>query len=192
MDSKVFNGMSDASLVFATRLGFPAAFGELARRYWKAVSAVVMSVVESRESGEDIVQDAFLIALRSIKQLRNPEKFSSWIHSIAKNQALRFSSRRRRVQIRPMEEIEKRALVADEERELSVSNIYERTESIRLIHRALSELPKEFELLFRLRYWVGMTVKDIAIFLSLPESTVKWRFYKGRELLMTKFNNLGH
>ena len=89
VNNKVFNSMSDVSLVMATRLGFTEAYGELAQRYRRAVRAVVMSVIPSNEMAEDIVQDAFLVGLRSLKQLKNPAKFASWIRAIAKNQALR-------------------------------------------------------------------------------------------------------
>jgi len=184
--------MSDTSLVLATRLGFSAAYGELATRYRRAVKTVIMGVLPSGDGAEDIVQDALLIGLRSLKQLRDPSKFGSWICAIARNQALRYAQRRQRVQIRPIEEMEERALVEVAENRAGIADTFERTEIIRLVHCALAKLPVEYQTIFRLRYWVGMTVKDIAEFLALPISTAKWKLIRGRKLLINTYRELEH
>lgn len=77
----------DAALVERVRKGDARAFAALVRRHIRAVHQVAMSVVGDRDLADDVSQDAFLLALKRIEQCRDPERFRSWLLSIARNQA---------------------------------------------------------------------------------------------------------
>ena len=90
-------GTSDGELVGAVRQGSSEAFESLVRRHIRAAYSFAMSIVEDGDEADDICQDAFISALRRIEQLREPERFRSWLMSIVRNRALNvrsFQSRR--------------------------------------------------------------------------------------------------
>ena len=64
MESEEHNQSSDIELVIATLVGNLDAFGELVRRFRPAVRAVVIGIVKSQESVDDITQDTFLLAFK--------------------------------------------------------------------------------------------------------------------------------
>lgn len=94
------------------------------------------------------------------------------------------------MQIRPMEEVEQRTLDELREEPPSLVESFDRAEMADLVRGAVSRLPDEYQLIFRLRYWVGMSVKDLAAFLSLPISTAKWKLTRGRKLFIKTYREL--
>ena len=88
---------SDTELVIAALLGNLEAFGELAGRFRPAVSILVNDIVNSREATEDVVQDVFLLAFKSLPLLRDEESFASWLYAIARNRAIRYLQREKRM-----------------------------------------------------------------------------------------------
>ena len=90
-------GTSDAQLVRDVRLGNSEAFEALVRRHIRSAHGLAMSIVADRDEADDVCQDAFISALQRVGQIRNPERFRSWLLSIVRNRALNvrsFESRR--------------------------------------------------------------------------------------------------
>jgi hypothetical protein len=58
------------------------------------------------------------------------------------------------------------------------------------IARTLAQLPSDYEIVLRLRYYEEWPVQRIATFLSLTVTTVKWRLHHGRELMRRQLNEL--
>jgi RNA polymerase sigma factor (sigma-70 family) len=90
-------GTDDATLVACVRRGDDAAFEELFRSYQQRVTGYVTRIVGCREHGEEIAQEAFISALRRLRQTDQPIAFKAWIYGIARNAAidhLRARSRR--------------------------------------------------------------------------------------------------
>lgn len=88
---------ADTDLVAAVRSGDDTAFEELFRRYQQRVTAYVARMVGCREHAEEITQEAFISALRRLRETDQPIAFKAWIYGIARNGAidhLRARSRR--------------------------------------------------------------------------------------------------
>jgi len=60
----------------------------------------------------------------------------------------------------------------------------ERRELRTLLRQMIDKLPEEYRMVIELHYFEGQRVAQIADFLQLPESTVKWRIHKAREALL--------
>ncbi len=87
----------DEELVAAVRGGHNDAFGYLFARYQQRVAAYVGRMVGSREHAEEIAQEAFISALRRMRETQQMIAFRPWIYGIARNAAidhLRARSRR--------------------------------------------------------------------------------------------------
>jgi len=166
----------DEVLVVASILGDLDAFDLLATRYRAAVVRVAQSVV-GREDAEDVAQDALLLAFKALPSIEDPAKFAAWLSAITRHRAFRFGKRESayragRVDLDHflLEEVEALAhpFVSDGDQEIG---------------RALENLPSDYALVLRLRFFDEMPLKRIAAFLGVPVSTVKWRTHRGKQLL---------
>lgn len=70
--------------------GKAEAFESLIREHQGAIYAILIGYVCSREDAVDLTQEVFLRAWRSARTLRKPERFGSWLATIARNTALTF------------------------------------------------------------------------------------------------------
>jgi RNA polymerase sigma-70 factor (ECF subfamily) len=84
----------ERGLVVAARAGDRAAFARLYESYASAVHGVLLAHAPSADVG-DLVQETFLLALRGIDRLDEPERFAGWLATIARNVARDAAKRRR-------------------------------------------------------------------------------------------------
>ncbi len=100
---------STEELVKAAQVGEGSAFAELVRRYERAAIITAHSVLGDFHSSQDVAQEAFIIAYRELKQLRDAASFGPWLLQIARRRSLRLQRRRtaeavcklRRCRLRP-------------------------------------------------------------------------------------------
>jgi RNA polymerase sigma factor (sigma-70 family) len=79
---------TDCELVAATRDGDDAAFEELYARYRPRIAAYVRGMVRDEGRAEDLTQEAFLSALRRLRETDSEIAFKPWIYRIARNEAI--------------------------------------------------------------------------------------------------------
>lgn len=77
----------DAELVVRAQQGDADAFELLVRRHLRTAHATALSCVDDADDAEDVVQDAFVTALRCIRDCREPAKFRAWLLTIVRNRA---------------------------------------------------------------------------------------------------------
>jgi len=127
-----------------------------------------------------------MIAHRSLWQLRDPRRFGSWLYAIARHRALRHVLEQR-LPTCPLD-AEGDHVSGPGSGQDPVQR-YEKVERSRELREALAELQADLRIALELRYWNGLTMAEIAEFLSVPVSTVKWRLYAAKQALeraMTK------
>ena len=79
---------SDSELVAASRQGNREAFGQIVRRYQGLISGLIYSACGDLSDSEDIAQETFLAAWKSLSGLREPEKLPAWLCQIARHRML--------------------------------------------------------------------------------------------------------
>lgn len=79
---------TDAELVVQAQAGEEAAFAELYERHFDGVYDFLARMLRDPDEAADLTQDAFLKAMKSLSGLQQPERFTSWLFSIARNGAL--------------------------------------------------------------------------------------------------------
>ena len=168
---------SDTVLIREHLRGNPTALLQLWMRYDGLVYGIAHSITCRRDVAEDIRQEVFLKVHGELPQLQSPAKFTSWLRSITYN-ACRTWLRRQRPVV-PLDSLtdaqHPRSTIGDEDEE-------RRT----LLRRMIDLLPQEQREVIELHYFEGSPVAQIARFLGLPESTVKWRIHKARVALRTR------
>ena len=178
-----FPEITDEQLVLGALLGDLKSFDELVRRFRGAVIAVALQALGSREAAEDVAQEAFLLAFKALPQLTELSKFGGWLCAITRHRARRMGARNGRME--PTEPMELDRLILERSQELKVDPAVEfaRQSERAEITEALAGLPPDYAIVLTLRYFEEWPVAQIAGFLTLPITTVKWRLHAGRDLL---------
>ena len=86
----------DAQLVGLAQNGHQEAFAELYDRYFDRIFDFLSRMMRNRAEAEDVAQDTFIRAIRSIDRLESGNKFKSWLFTIARNTALNRIEREKR------------------------------------------------------------------------------------------------
>lgn len=173
------NELPDEVLVMAAILGDIGAFDTLVLRYRPAVVRVAQAIVGT-ELAEDVAQEALLTAFKALPTLEEPRKFPAWLHTITRHKAFRFSQRERSLN---QKLVELDHLLLERSASLSRPMLNGRPDRQKELKQAMEQLPPEYALVIKLRYFDEMSLKRIAEFLALPLTTVKWRLHKGKQLL---------
>src|SRR3954471_10697233 len=79
---------ADADLVAASRQGDRNAFGQIVRRYQGLISGLIYSACGDLNASEDIAQETFLAAWKTLSGLREPHKLPAWLCQIARHRLL--------------------------------------------------------------------------------------------------------
>src|SRR5262245_41655105 len=79
---------SEETLVQRAKAGDRAAFEDLVRRVSRLVFARLYLETGDSHAAEDLLQETFLTAFRSLDQLTDASKFRAWLLRIAQNQAI--------------------------------------------------------------------------------------------------------
>jgi RNA polymerase sigma factor (sigma-70 family) len=86
----------DVALVARARDGDYSAYEELVRRYQRRVYALVYNMTSHKQDAEDMVQDVFVKAYRSLHGFKGDSSFYTWIYRIAVNRTINFLKKRKR------------------------------------------------------------------------------------------------
>jgi len=147
--------------------GDQGAFEMLIRTYSRAVFSHAYSVLRQREEAEDVVQETFLKAYKSLRRIREPEKFPQWLFSIARNRA-RDVLRKRRPLPLPEDAGEIEDPGAEKpDRHLEGEELHQR------VHSALSSLPEHHRLAITLRFLDGMDCGRIEETMGLTNGALR-------------------
>lgn len=177
--------LPDEVLVVAAILGDFEAFNELVIRYRTAVVRFAQSIVGFTDA-EDVAQDTLLLAFKALPSIENPDKFAAWLMTIARNRALRFIKRKNTKSSRHVEFDE---MLLEHISELN-QPLIDRKDSNEEIIMALKKLPEEYAMVMRMRYFDEMPLKRMTAFLNVPMHTIKWRIFRGKQLLRDQINLL--
>ncbi len=162
---------SDAELVRRAVAGELVAFERLIKRYERSVRCVARAFVADVHVCEDVTQDVFVAAYRSLGTLREPDRFGSWLMQIARRVAGSVKQQQARRPI-PCEFDEPQSRCEPTEDSRS-----------RLLLSLIERLPEQERLVVTLRYFDGHRTQDIADATGIPLGTVTKQLSRAYERL---------
>src|SRR5450432_786042 len=83
-------GLSDTEIISRVLKGEQQIFAQIVERYQKYVFTLVLRMIESREDAEEVSQDIFVKAYRSLADFRGDSKFSTWLYTIVRTSCITF------------------------------------------------------------------------------------------------------
>jgi RNA polymerase sigma factor (sigma-70 family) len=152
--------------------GDARAFAALVARHRDRMWAVCVRITGHRHDAEDALQDALVAAWRALPTFRAEARFSTWLHRIAANAALKVAARRREVPVEevldaPIDDIGFDSAIVDQD----------------AIGRALAMLPPDFRAALVLREYADLSYAEIAEEQGVGVQTVKSRLNRARRAM---------
>ena len=172
----------DKTLIEHILAGETEEFRHLMRKHGGTLLAFIESLVASPEEAEDIVQEAFVSAFRSLHQYDSSiASFATWLHRIAYNEYLRHVKRR---QLPTVSWDEDESVVRNADGTDDDSWMSEATEEqMARLDEAIDSLPEYDRTLLRLYYEDDLPLKEIAYILDSKDSILASRLRRIRNRL---------
>ncbi len=184
---------ADRALVAAAAAGDREAFDELVRRHQTSIIGLVRSLTAGSVDAEDIAQDVFVRAWRSLGSFRGESKFRTWLHRVALNQV--SSHRGRAARLRHLFQSRSADQEVDTDLVESAPELADLDRAIVLrdaIDKALGSIPEDLRIAVVLRDIQGLDYREIAEALDVPIGTVESRIFRGRQRLKPLLEPLRH
>ncbi len=173
---------SDRELVSRAQRGETGAFEELVHRYDKKVLSIAYSFTRDADDAKDIYQEVFIRVYRALPRFEFASEFSTWLHRVVMNVCLSY---KRRATIRansPLDAIPERGLrggtadttdTAPAARSPSPDRLVEDGEIRRHVEEAMDALSPQERLVFTLKQFEDLKLREIAAMMDCAEGTVK-------------------
>ena len=173
---------TDRELVEQVLAGKQEAFNLLVWRWERQLYNFLLRFTGNPDLAKDLCQETFLRSYLRLKELREKERFASWLFRIAVN--LYRSDRRR-----PGLALEDSAILGS--LPIPAEGFRAGSQETQLAVRSLIlRLDREHREVVLLKVFHGFHFDEMAAILNIPESTVKSRFYKAFEELRTNLERL--
>jgi RNA polymerase sigma-70 factor (ECF subfamily) len=135
-----------------------AAFAELLLRFEQSAARWAFELLGDPEEARDAAQDAFLVAWRKLRQLRDSAAFGAWLKRLVATQCNRRRRKHRSLQYSPMLPVDDHETLAD----------------------AIARLSGPHRRVVLMFYFVGRKIDEIASILGIPRGTVGKRLHTAR------------
>ncbi len=182
--------LSDIDLIKQTLAGNQAAYAELVKRHQCFVFTLAMRFTKSREDAEEVAQDCFIKAYRSLEAFKQESKFSTWLYSIVYTTAM-TSLRKKRVDTSSIDD-ETYIQISHVPSGFDTNNIENKSRSFYL-NQAIEQLTADDATIITLFYKGGQSLEEIAQTLGIEANSVKVKLFRARQRLKEKLErNLKH
>ena len=179
---------SDEKLILRFQEGDINAYNELVKRYKDRLLNFVLRYFNNVEQAEDVVQDTLIKLYTHASYYKNVAKFSTWIFTIAKNNAL--------TELRKNKRKKTDSLWTDDGQVIDINSKEESLDSkvqneiaIDQLNKFLDEIPKNFRMAVVLRDFQELSYEEISKILEIPIGTIKSRINRGRIQLAEKMKH---
>ncbi|HIF29850.1 MAG: sigma-70 family RNA polymerase sigma factor [bacterium] len=180
--------LTDEKLIARFQDGDINAYNELVHRYKDRLLNFVFRYFNNREQAEDVVQDTMIKLYTHASYYKNIAKFSTWIYTIAKNNALTELRKNKRKQTVSLWTNEGKPIDIKMKDESLEQTVYNKM-AVEELNKYLDEIPENFRIAVVLRDFQELSYEEISKILEIPLGTIKSRINRGRIQLSEKMKH---
>jgi RNA polymerase sigma factor (sigma-70 family) len=173
----VKSNMEEQQIIEMVQQGNANAYSYLVNKYQDIVFSIALKVLKNREDAEEMAQETFIKAYRSIKSFQGKAKFSTWLYSITYNTCITYT-RKKKPSTTQIDNIP----IGNEETEESFGDFPEENRA-RYLELALQQLPEDEYTLVVLYYYDDQSIEEICRITGLSESNAKVKLFRTRKKL---------
>jgi RNA polymerase sigma factor (sigma-70 family) len=177
-------GLNDNEIISKVLSGDQQAYAGLVNRYQNYVFTLTLRMIKSREDAEEVAQDIFIKAYRSLPNFRGDSKFSTWLYTIVNTTCITFL-RKKKLDVHSLDD-EKHFEVADNIDSGMRANQVEQKSRATMVTSAISLLNPDDAEVITLFYKAEQSLEEIAQVLGIEMNTAKVRLHRARTRLKEK------
>ena len=180
----VISGQPDEQIINRVLKGEQSAFGSIVDKYKNYVFTLVLRFTENREDAEEIAQDVFIKAYRSLADFRGDSKFSTWLFTITRTTCLSFL-RKKKLNTISLDNERTGLQVGNRESGFSANGI-EQKSKYAMLNQAINLLSPDDAQVLNLFYKGDQSLEEIGQIMRLDPNTVKVKLHRARQRLKDK------
>ena len=180
--------LSDEKLILRFQEGDINAYNELVKRYKDRLLNFVFRYFNNREQAEDVVQDTLIKLYTHASYYKNIAKFSTWIFTIAKNNALTELRKNKRKQTDSLWTDDGKVIDINSN-DQTLDRRVQNEIAVDQLNKFLDEIPENFRMAVVLRDFQELSYDEISKILEIPIGTIKSRINRGRIQLAEKMKH---
>jgi RNA polymerase sigma-70 factor (ECF subfamily) len=180
----MYTGLTDKEIISRVLKGDQQVFKALVERYQDYVFTLVLRFTTNREDAEEISQDIFVKAYRSLADFRGDSKFSTWLYTIVRTTSITFL-RKRKLDTTSIDN--EQTFVQLENRESSFdANLIEKKSRQTMVNEAIRLLNPDDAEVITLFYKAEQSLEEMGTILGMEPNTVKVKLHRARQRLKEK------
>ncbi len=188
--------VDDAALIRAAQRGDQEAFERLVRAHDRAVLRLALSLLRSPEDARDVYQECFLRVYQNLHRFRHGSSFQTWLYRIVTNLCLDQLRRRKARREEPvegtgaavsrgrLEQMQEARAESDPQRRLLSGEIGQRIQGV------LQQLSPKERVVFELRHYHGLRLREIGDVLGTTEEAAKNSLFRATRKLRAELGDL--
>jgi len=183
--------LSDIELIQQTLGGNQSAYADLVKRHQRFVFTLALRFSKKREDAEEISQDCFVKAYRSLASFQQQSKFSTWLYSIVYTTAM-TSLRKKRIETSSIHDVDDSLQIEGQIAVIDTNHAENNSRSFYL-NQAIAQLLPDDAAVLTLFYKGEQSIEEISQALDIETNAVKVKLFRARQRLKEKLErNLKH
>ncbi|POY39180.1 RNA polymerase subunit sigma [Solitalea longa] len=180
--------LSDIELIEHALNGNQGAYVDLLNRHQRYAFTLALRFVKNREDAEEVAQDSFLKAFRSLASFQRTSKFTTWLYSIVYTSAM-SKLRKGKLDTSSLDDDEHPIIVEDASGDDASSGIEFKVRG-EYLKKAIDQLLPDDATIITLFYLHEQSLEEIATVINMPANTVKVKLHRARQRLRTQLELL--
>ncbi len=177
-------GPSDSEIISLVLKGDHNVYATLVDRYKSYVFTLTLRFTKNREDAEEVSQDIFIKAYRSLADFKGTAKFSTWLYTIVNTTCITFL-RKKRLDVKSLDD-EGTFELADSQDSGFKANVVEQKSRQNMVNQAIAMLNPDDAEIITLFYKNEQSLEEISQILGLEVNTAKVRLHRARGRLKEK------
>ena len=180
----MYTGLPDNELIPLVLKGDQLAYKVLVDRYQSFIFTLAFRLLKSREDAEEVAQDVFIKAYRSLADFKGGSKFSTWLYTITHNTGITHL-RKKKQKIQSIDDESSFIQLENHPSDFKANQVEDKSKRA-MVNRAIEMLSPDDAQIITLFYKGDQSLEEIAAIMYLETNNVKVRLFRARQKLKEK------